>query len=83
MKVLLGCVILCSFADFSSAQFSQEEKLCGRPESGVGLIVRGRDFNRGDFPWAVPLLRARSGETLQFFCGGTLVTLNHVITGNP
>lgn len=81
MKVLVGCVLLCLFSECNSAESYTEAKRCGRPESGVGLIVRGRDFERGDFPWAVPLLRSQNGGTLLFFCGGTLVTLSHVVTG--
>lgn len=82
MKVHIGCVLLCLFSEVRLTESVGETELCGRPENGVGLIVHGRDFDRGDFPWTVALLRARNVGTPRFFCGATLVTLSHVVTGN-
>ena len=38
-------------------------------------IVGGSDASQGEFPWMVSITR-RGGH----FCGGTLITKNHVLT---
>ena len=53
---------------------------CGEPYRGAGAIIGGAKFKRGDYPWNVALMDNR--KTLpEFFCGGTLVSLSHVVTG--
>lgn len=53
-------------------------KNCGK--QAVGAIVGGKNFTRGDFPWNVALMDKRKTPP-EFFCGGTLVSSSHVITG--
>ena len=53
---------------------------CGKPYQGAGAIVRGNYYTRGDHPWNVALMDQRNTPP-QFFCGGTLVSLSHVVTG--
>lgn len=52
---------------------------CGKPRNDVGLIVNGIEVMHGQFPWIVALNQTKIG--LSYFCGGTLVSLKHVITG--
>lgn len=52
---------------------------CGVPSKSVGLIVNGKDFNRGKWPWmAALMLRFENGN--KFFCGGVLVSKKKVLT---
>lgn len=48
---------------------------------GRGLIVSGKSFERGKFPWMVALMEKINSEHPTFFCGGTLVSTNKVMTG--
>lgn len=52
---------------------------CGVPYSeGTGLIIGGKNIERGSWPWMVALLEKPSGK---FFCGGTLISETKVVTG--
>lgn len=53
---------------------------CGVSKSESGLIVRGKNFPRGTFPWIVALLHTRT-KPPQFFCGGTLISKIFVVSG--
>ena len=56
-------------------------KVCGKPVQTSGLIVHGKDFKRGEFPWMVALLHKQKNPA-RFFGAGTLISMRHVITGN-
>ena len=51
---------------------------CGKRFPGAGAIFRGARFKRGEYPWNVALLYKTPPK---FFCGATLVSLLHVVTG--
>ena len=56
------------------------DRVCGKPAQTAGLIVHGKDFKRGEFPWMVALLNKRKNP-VQFFGAGTLISTRHVTTG--
>lgn len=58
-----------------------DENVCGIARRSTGFMVQNSDLRRGEFPWIVALLYTKGDKPL-FFCGGTLVTKNHVITGD-
>lgn len=53
---------------------------CGKKTRNSGFVVFGNQFKHGDFPWIVAL-KYTGRNPATFFCGGTLVSLQHVITG--
>lgn len=53
---------------------------CGVAKINRGLIVGGRTFSRGKFPWIVALMNIRI-RPAQYFCGGTLISSDFVISG--
>ena len=53
---------------------------CGKPNRGSGLIFGGAKFKRGAYPWNVALMD-KCKTPPEFFCGGTLVSSSHVVTG--
>ena len=55
-------------------------RVCGKPSQAAGLIIRGKDFKRGEFPWTVALLN-KGKNPAEFFGAGTLISTRHVITG--
>lgn len=71
------------FIALTSAQLISRDQwdveACGRPRRDTGLIVGGSDIKHGQFPWIVAFNQTRIG--FSYFCGGTLVSLIHVITG--
>lgn len=57
---------------------SQFDFNCGRVLTGRGLVVGGNLAERGQWPFLVSLHHV---ETKEHFCGGSLITVKHVITG--
>lgn len=53
---------------------------CGVPKLSLGLVVRGRNFSRGDFPWMVALTYTNT-QPPSFFCGGIIISTTYVLTG--
>lgn len=53
---------------------------CGVPKRLSGLIIRGESFSRGSFPWTVALLASKT-QPPSYFCGGTLISSTHVVSG--
>lgn len=45
---------------------------------GLGLVIRGNRTKRGEFPFLCALYDIEEDE---IFCGGTLITTKHVLTG--
>lgn len=45
---------------------------------GHGLVIRGNGTRRGEFPFLCALYDIEEDE---IFCGGTLITTKHVLTG--
>jgi len=46
-----------------------------------GEIVQENAIERGAVPWIVALLRTNNRDQPTFFCGGTLITAQHILTG--
>lgn len=53
---------------------------CGVSGSKSGLIVHGEDFPRGTYPWIVALMHT-GFESPKYFCAGSLISKNFVISG--
>ncbi|CAG9811188.1 unnamed protein product [Chironomus riparius] len=49
---------------------------CGRPVTGHGNIIGGTQISRGAFPWITALVTADG----TFFCGGTLISNQKIVT---
>lgn len=58
----------------------QSDLVCGNSVQHRGFIIFGNSFQKGCYPWIVAMLTRKLGP-LTFFCGGTLVSLKHVVTG--
>jgi hypothetical protein len=79
----------CVFLFFLSGEFAcankidliESGKTCGLVHKGSGLIVNGAEFRRGSFPWLVALMYVGDNSPSKFFCGGTLISAKHVLTG--
>lgn len=74
--MVLICVFAIAAVFHTNAKFS-----CGVRKLGSGLIYGGRDFTRGEYPWIVALMNTEN-TVPTFFCGGTLISLNFVLSGN-
>lgn len=57
----------------------EAQEICGKFNFGGGTIVGGKTLKRGEFPWLVSIFY---GERSIFICGGTLISTQHVLTGN-
>ena len=55
-----------------------ENRVSGN-DSDTHKIVGGSDANFGDVPWQVALSN-NSGDTIDVFCGGTLIHADWVLT---
>lgn len=51
---------------------------CGKFSFNTGLVVNGDEVKRGEFPFLVALLKLK---TQKFFCGASLITQKHALTG--
>lgn len=51
---------------------------CGKVSFSIGFVVGGTETIRGQWPFLVALFNL---ETSKFFCGGSLITTKHVLTG--
>lgn len=52
---------------------------CGLADQTSGLIIGGANTSQGKWPWLVALVR-KSDE--KFFCGATLISSKHILTGD-
>lgn len=66
------------FVLFALAKAQQNE--CGSSIQSSGFIVGGGDLEHGEFPWMVALLK-KGDNPPSFFCSGTLVSSQNVVTG--
>lgn len=72
--VLLS-VLLC----FNFVVTTIEAQECGKGRSDfVGTIFGGKVTKKADWPWNVALIH-RQAE--RFFCGGTLISSKHILSG--
>ena len=58
----------------------QSEQECGRRIIGSGLISGGNPSNANAWPWLVAFAHRVIGNR-DFFCGGSLVSAKHVVSG--
>jgi len=68
------------FAIFSMLILPSLQNICGNSTFNSELVVRvggGSTIERGEWPFIAALFRKGTGE---YFCGGTLISLKHVIT---
>lgn len=79
MAIAVLVVILIALTSPQLASNDKEAEACGKPRRDTGLIVGGANIRHGQFPWIVAFNQTRIG--FSYFCGGTLVSLRHVITG--
>jgi secreted trypsin-like serine protease len=56
----------------------EESKYCGRKFSASGLIFGGNKTQSNEWPWLVALVNWPKNE---FFCGGSLISSKHVVSG--
>jgi hypothetical protein len=54
---------------------------CGLAVQVKPLVVNGSAVSRGAWPWLTAIF-VTTEKGLEFMCGGTLISENHVITGN-
>lgn len=54
------------------------KKSCGIREGFVPTIFGGHKTSKGDWPWNVAFI---DREYENFFCGGTLISARHVLSG--
>jgi secreted trypsin-like serine protease len=74
-KFLNFSVIVGSFLLFTNVVEAQE---CGNVKYVSGLIYGGTYAQRGQWPWLCAIHDTTSDE---FFCGSTLISKKHVLTG--
>ena len=54
---------------------------CGRSNVTLTRIVNGTPARKGAWPWQVAIgYRNPNDDTIDYLCGGTLVTTRHVVT---
>jgi secreted trypsin-like serine protease len=76
IKVFL---IVCSIFVQINTKLVKESKItCGKRSGVIGNIIDGESLRRGSFPWLVAF---RCLSTNQFFCGGSLVSDRHIVSG--
>lgn len=59
--------------------YNCEYNTCGLADKASGLIIGGTEASRGKYPWLAALFFA---EKNVFFCGGSLISKEHILTGN-
>jgi secreted trypsin-like serine protease len=63
--------ICCIFAE-------EEEESCGSKIGASGLVFGGEKVQSNEWPWLVALIKWPKNA---LFCGGSLVSSKHVISG--
>jgi secreted trypsin-like serine protease len=83
LKAVLCLVFFYSFTSLrvSSSKVKREVSNCGKRSQSRGFIVGGSNFERGDFPWMAALMFRADDKPPEYFCGGTLISENQVVTG--
>lgn len=74
-KLVCFSIIIGSFLLFTNVVQAQE---CGNVKYTSGLIIGGEYAKRGQWPWLCAIHDSTSDE---FFCGSTLISKKHVLTG--
>lgn len=84
MRNTIFVIRVLTFAILASAEMSSRTQRnvgqCGVSKISMGLIVRGRETLRGEFPWIVALLYT-GRQPPQFLCSGAVISSTFVISG--
>lgn len=79
MNAISDLICLCLFVVWAWTGYHQVNAYnCGQVILTRPLIVNGTKTLRGEWPFLVALYNA---ENLEIFCGGTLISQRHVLTG--
>lgn len=78
--LIFGTFAIAAVALPDSTRLRRDTETCGEPKVNSGLIVRGQRFSRGNFPWIVALTYTKVHPPA-FFCGGTIISSNFVVSG--
>lgn len=78
--ILLSCIISDNECAITKRQTDTIKQVCGIPQKNTGLIVNGSELKRGRFPWMAALMLISRHPPI-FFCGGSLISDKHVVTG--
>lgn len=81
MIIIFLLVIIPQISFATRNRLHRQTDTCGVPKIEMGMIVQGQDFIRGSLPWIVALMHLGFSPPA-FFCGGTLISKNFVISGN-
>ncbi|CAG9858489.1 unnamed protein product [Phyllotreta striolata] len=66
--------------NYYTQQFpTDDEGICGLTPVVNKLIVNGQDLEEGTFPWLAAIFSVKT-DGPSFICGGTLITLKHIVT---
>lgn len=74
--ILLSCSSSEAFHVKRSASSS-----CEIPSVNRGLAIGGSEVARGSYPWMVALMFLKEDKPPLYFCGGSLISKKHVLTG--
>lgn len=78
MIALIGSKFILIFVLAFVVACKSDANKCGLSDSSSGLIIGGVDSPRGKWPWLVALFYI---EENKFFCGATLISDRHILTG--
>lgn len=74
------CVVCDAIIKSSGTSPEKPRRHCGYPKIGRATVLGGEKFSRGDLPWMVPLFD-KTFEPLKYFCGGTIISTRHILSG--
>lgn len=82
-------IILIFYSQFYCVSLSKADKVrvkrdapsCAFPEVRKGFVINGTQFERGSYPWMVALMYKKDFQPPKYFCGGSLISSTHVVTG--
>lgn len=78
--ILIITAAIVAYANPVVNRSARNTDTCGISKKGAGLVVRGQNFRRGDFPWIVALIYTLT-KPPSYFCGGTLISTKFVLSG--
>lgn len=80
--VIVICLLVVSFATLTESSRTRRNAVtCGVAKASTGLIVRGINIRRGEFPWLVAIMDKRTRPP-KFLCAGTLISPAFVVSGS-
>lgn len=77
-KLYLFSITVCVGLIFQSKIYQVDSSQCGNVDLLQPTILKGTETLRGQWPFIAALFEAKED---QFFCGGTLISVKHVMTG--